>query len=107
MEFDTAVDSLQGPTFPHTRPPVRILFPNLVLAHRPPKQRKIDFLSKPNATQNNSKATSVEVRHSSQVFHPPTPYNYRVFKKKTHEYDFGILSWISQNVNIVKSWDIS
>ena len=27
--------------------------------------------------------------------------------KKMQEYDFGILSWISQKVNIVKSWDIS
>ena len=27
--------------------------------------------------------------------------------KKTHEQDFGILSWIFQDVNIVKSWDIS
>ena len=27
--------------------------------------------------------------------------------KKTHEWDFGILSWIAQDVNIVKSWDIS
>ena len=31
---------------------------------------------------------------------------YRV-SKKTHELDFGNLSWISQYVNIVKSWDIS
>ena len=27
--------------------------------------------------------------------------------KKTHEQDFGILSWISQDVNIVKGWEIS
>ena len=34
---------------------------------------------------------------------------FRIFEssEKTHEQDFGILSWIAQDVNIVKSWDIS
>ena len=27
--------------------------------------------------------------------------------QKKHKYDFGILPWISQEVNIVKSWAIS
>ena len=44
-----------------------------------------------NSTQLNSKATSVGVRHSSHVFHPPTPpnTNFSATSRPTRELIFG------------------
>ena len=45
-----------------------------------------------NSTQNNSKATSVGVRHSSQVFHPPHPTtttNFPATSRPARELKFG------------------
>ena len=58
---------------------------------------KYNMLSKPNATQPNSKATSVGVRHSSHVFHPtthptqphPTTTNFSATSRPARELKFG------------------